>query len=315
MKQFLSASDVNDLPALLDEAFLLKSKPFAYSELGRGKTLGLVFFNASLRTRLSTQKAAQQLGLHTLLINVNQEGWMIETHEGTVMDGLGVEHLKEAAGVLGVYCDIIAVRSFPSLKNRQLDESEHVLRSIARMSQKPIISLEGSTAHPLQALADIMTIIENSQRPKPKVVLSWAPHIKALPQAVPNSFAEWSLKAGFELVITHPKGYELDPRFTQGASITHDQNEALRGAEFVYAKNWSSYESYGQILCEDRSWTLTAEKMALTKQAAFMHCLPVRRNLEVSDAVLDSPASLVLQQAKNRIFAAQVVLKRMLETI
>ncbi|MCX6130474.1 MAG: N-acetylornithine carbamoyltransferase [Proteobacteria bacterium] len=315
MKQFLSASDVNDLPALLDEAFLLKSKPFAYSELGRGKTLGLVFFNASLRTRLSTQKAAQQLGLHTLLINVNQEGWMIETHEGTIMDGLGVEHLKEAAGVLGVYCDIIAVRSFPSLKNRQLDESEHVLRSIARMSQKPIISLEGSTAHPLQALADIMTIIENSQRPKPKVVLSWAPHIKALPQAVPNSFAEWSLKAGFELVITHPKGYELDPRFTQGASITHDQNEALRGAEFVYAKNWSSYESYGQILCEDRSWTLTAEKMALTKQAAFMHCLPVRRNLEVSDAVLDSPASLVLQQAKNRIFAAQVVLKRMLETI
>ncbi len=315
LKHFFSADDISDLPSLLEEALALKQQPFAYSAMGRGKTLGLVFFNPSLRTRLSSQKAAHQLGLELLSINVNQEGWQIETQDGTVMDGAAGEHLKEAAGVLAQYCDIMGIRCFPGLKDREADYSEEILNKFALYSQRPLISLESATGHPLQGLADVLTIIERRRRPKPKVVLTWAPHPKALPQAVPNSFAQWSVRAGFEVVIAHPEGYELDPRFTRGASIVHDQDAALEGADFVYAKNWSSYEEYGQILCHDRSWMLTEEKMQKTNDGYFMHCLPVRRNMEVADSVLDSPRSLVLQQAHNRIFAAQVVMKSMLESM
>ncbi len=315
MNQFFSADDVSDFSSLMEDALYLKQHPFAFSDLGKGKTLGLVFFNPSLRTRLSSQKAAHHLGLHVLSINVNQEGWVIETQDGVVMDGVAGEHIKEAAGVLGQYCDIIALRCFPALKDRDTDYREEVLNKFARYSQRPIISLESATGHPLQGFADVMTIIERQRRPKPKVVLTWAPQVKALPQAVPNSFAQWTLKAGFDLTIVHPEGYELDERFTRGATIMHDQDEALAGADFVYAKNWSSYKEYGQILCQDRSWMITEEKMQKTNQGYFMHCLPVRRNLKVSDAVLDSPRSLVLQQAHNRIFAAQAVMKRMLESM
>ncbi len=315
LKQFFSADDILDLPSLLEEALYLKQHPFAFADLGKGKTLGLVFFNPSLRTRLSSQKAAYHLGLHVLSINVNQEGWQIETQDGTVMDGTAGEHIKEAAGVLAQYCDIIAVRCFPGLKDREADYREEILNKFASYSKKPIISLESATGHPLQAFADVMTIIEHRQKPKPKVVLTWAPQIKALPQAVPNSFAQWTLRAGFDLTIVHPEGYELDERFTQGATISHNQDEALAGADFVYAKSWSSYRDYGKILCHDRSWMITEEKMQKTNQGYFMHCLPVRRNLKVSDEVLDGPRSLVLQQAHNRIYSAQAVMKRMLESM
>jgi N-succinyl-L-ornithine transcarbamylase len=315
LNQFLSADDVSNFPALMEDALYLKQHPFACSDLGRGKTLGLVFFNPSLRTRLSSQKAAHHLGLHVLSINVNQEGWTIETQDGVVMDGAAGEHLKEAAGVLAQYCDIIGIRCFPSLKDREADYAEEVLTKFARYSQRPIISLESATGHPLQGLADVMTIVERQRRPKPKVVLTWAPHIKPLPQAVPNSFAQWTLRAGFDLTIVHPEGYELDERFTRGATIMHDQDQALEGADFVYAKSWSSFHEYGQILCHDRSWMITDAKMDRTNQGYFMHCLPVRRNLKVADSVLDSPRSLVLQQAHNRIFAAQAVMKNILESM
>lgn len=315
LNQFFSADDIADLGSLIEEAIWLKQHPFAFSHLGTQKTLGLVFFNPSLRTRLSTQKAAYQLGLQVLTINVNQDGWLIETQDGTVMDGSAGEHLKEAAGVLAQYCDIIGIRCFPGLKDREADYREEILHKFARYSQKPIISLESATGHPLQALADVMTIMEKRRQPKPKVVLTWAPQIKALPQAVANSFAQWTIRAGFELVIAHPPGYELDSRFTQGARITHDQDEALESADFVYAKNWSSFQEYGQILCSDPSWMITEQKMQTTNQGHFMHCLPVRRNLKVTDEVLDGPRSLVLQQANNRTFAAQAVIKRMLESL
>lgn len=313
MQKFFSADDIQDIPQLIADARALKEHPLAHQHLGKGRTLGLVFFNPSLRTRLSTQKAAYNLGVHVLSINVNQEGWTIETEDGTVMEGTAGEHIKEAAGVLAQYCDILAVRCFPGLKDRELDYREEVLNKFLHYSRRPVISLESATMHPLQSLADMMTIAEKKRTARPKVVLTWAPQIKALPQAVANSFAQWAGRTDCELVITHPPGYELDPRFTQGARITHDQAEAFQGADFVYAKNWSSYHSYGQILCEDRSWRIDAEKMALTNQGYFMHCLPVRRNLKVTDEVLDSKASLVLEQANNRVYAAQVILKKMLE--
>lgn len=315
MKQFLSVADVPHLPALLEEALQVKNHPRAWTSLGQGKTLGLVFFNPSLRTRLSTQKAAQSLGLETLVINVNQEGWLIETRDGVVMNGSAGEHIREAAGVLGQYCDIIGIRAFPGLQNKEVDFGEEVLKKFAHHSGRPLVSLESATVHPLQSLADLMTIMEKRQRPRPKVVLSWAPHVKALPQAVPHSFAEWVLRSDCELTITHPEGYELDPRFTEGAKVDYDQDRALRAADFVYAKNWSTLEPYGQVLCQDPAWMITPEKMALTNAAYLMHCLPVRRNLEVSEAVLDSSRSLCMHQAHNRVFAAQVVLKRMLEEL
>ncbi len=315
MKQFLSVNDVSDLPQLLEEALQVKAQPRAWPSLGRNKTLGLVFFNPSLRTRLSTQKAAQALGLETLMININQEGWQIETRDGVIMDEGAGEHIKEAAGVLGQYCDIIGLRCFPGLKDRETDLNEEVLKKFAAHCARPLLSLESATLHPLQSLADVITIMEKRRVPRPKVVLTWAPHIKALPQAVPHSFAEWILRTDSELVITHPEGYELHPRFTAGAKIEYDQDQALAGADFVYAKNWSTLEPYGQTLPGNRDWMISPEKMALTNQAYFMHCLPLRRNLEVSEHVLDGPRSLVLEQAHNRIFAAQIVLKRMLEAL
>lgn len=313
MKQFFSAADVSDIDRLLEEAFQLKRQPWSASQLGQGRTLGLIFFNPSLRTRLSTQKAAWHLGLHTLIMNVTQDAWTIETRDGVCMDGAAGEHIKEAAGVFGQYCDLLGVRCFPTLKDREADYSERILHQIAQYSQKPVMSLESATMHPLQSLADLMTITEKRRRPRPKVVLTWAPQVKALPQAVANSFAQWMLRSDCDLVITHPPGYELNPAFTQGATIEHDQDKAFEGADFIYAKNWSAYEPYGAILCEDRSWMISEEKMQKTRDGYFMHCLPVRRNLKVSDAVLDGPRSLVLDQALNRVFAAQVVLKRMLE--
>lgn len=315
MKQFLSAHDVDDIPSLLEEAFALKRNPWALETLGKRKTLGLLFFNPSLRTRLSTQKAAQQLGMNVLSINVNQEGWAIETEDGTVMRGAAGEHIKEAAGVLAQYCDVIGVRCFPTLTDRQKDYEEQIIKKIIQYSKRPVISLESATLHPLQSLADVMTIMEHRPARRPKVVLSWAPHFKALPQAVANSFSQWMNRIDCDFVITHPEGYELDPQFSGSARIIHDQNAAFEEADFIYCKNWSSYKNYGQVLCEDSSWRITEEKMALTRNAYFMHCLPVRRNLKVSDAVLDSPRSLVLEQANNRTFAAQVVLKKILEGV
>ncbi len=313
MQQFLSVNDVADVSQLVEEAFLLKQNPWSHAHLGQGKTLGLVFFNPSLRTRLSTQKAAWHLGLHTLMMNINQEGWAIETRDGVVMDQAAGEHIKEAAGVFAQYCDLLGVRCFPSLVDREADYNETVMKKIALYSGRPLISLESATVHPLQSLADVMTIMEKRRRARPKVVLTWAPQVKALPQAVANSFAQWVLRTDCELVITHPPGYELNPSFTQGARIEHDQDRAFEGADFVYAKNWSAYEPYGAILSEDRSWTVSEEKMRRTRDGYFMHCLPVRRNLKVTDEVLDGPRSLVLNQALNRVYAAQVVLKRMLE--
>ncbi|RZA19305.1 MAG: acetylornithine carbamoyltransferase, partial [Proteobacteria bacterium] len=284
------------------------ASPWSHETLGKRKTLGLVFFNPSLRTRLSTAKAAQQLGMNLLTINIGQEGWALEMEDGVVMNGDKTEHIKEASGVLAQYCDIIGVRCFPELKDRNADYEERVLNKIIRYSQKPIISLESATLHPCQSLADAMTIKEVSPVKRPKVVLTWAPHFKALPQAVANSFAQWMNLVDCDLTITHPEGYELSPEFSGKAKIEYDQKKAFDGADFI------SFDQYGQILTQDPSWRITAEKMALTKTGNFMHCLPVRRNFKVEDAVLDGPGSLVLRQAHNRVFAAQAVLKRLLES-
>ncbi len=314
MKQFLSALDVPHVPTLVEEGLALKAQPWSHEHLGKRRTLGLIFFNPSLRTRLSTQKAAQQLGMNLLTINIGQEGWSLEMEDGVIMNGDKTEHIKEASGVLAQYCDIIGVRCFPELKDRNADYEERVIQKIIRYSQKPVISLESATLHPLQSLADAMTIAEVKTVKRPKVVLTWAPHFKALPQAVGNSFAQWMNHIDCDLTITHPEGYELHPEFVGNAKIEYDQRKAFDGADFIYAKNWSSYEQYGKILSEDPSWRITQEKMALTKTGNFMHCLPVRRNFKVEDAVLDSKGSLVLRQAHNRVFAAQAVLKRILES-
>lgn len=314
MKNFLSALDVDNVSNLVDEALALKAAPWSHEHLGRRRTLGLVFFNPSLRTRLSTQKAAQQLGMNILSINVGLEGWTLEMEDGAMMNAGKTEHIKEAAGVLAQYCDIIAVRCFPELKDRDYDYQETVLQKIIKYSGRPVISLESATLHPLQSLADVMTIREVSRVQKPKVVMSWAPHFKALPQAVANSFAQWMQYVDCDFTITHPEGYELHPDMAGNAKIVHDQRQAFEGADFIYVKNWSSYRHYGQILTEDPGWRITAEKMALTATGNFMHCLPVRRNFKVEDAVLDSPGSLVLQQAHNRVYSAQAVLKRILES-
>lgn len=313
MKQFLSINDVANPSQLVKQALDLKATPFGYGYLGKNKTLGLLFFNASLRTRMSTQRAAQNLGMEVMVMNMDKEGWQLEFEENVIMNSSSAEHIKEAAAVVSQYCDMIGIRTFSSLKNREEDYSEMVLNAFVTNATVPIISLESSTLHPLQSLTDWMTIEEHKKKDKPKVVLTWAPHPKALPQAVSNSFVQWMQQAPVDLVVTHPKGYELATEFTIGITIEYDQNKALENADFVYAKNWSSYTKYGKILSQDSGWTITEEKMKLTNGAAFMHCLPVRRNVVVSDSVLDQGNSLVIQQSENRIYAAQAVLKSILE--
>lgn len=313
MKNFTSVDDIQDLDDLLSLAKKIKAAPFAHPEKGKHKTLGLLFFNPSLRTRLSTQKAALNLGMHAIVMNLNTEGWVLEFEDGAIMDGSSAEHIKEAAQVVSQYCDIIAIRSFPSLTDKKKDEEEYVIGSFLKYASVPVISLEGSSEHPLQAVADALTIAEYKTTKKPKVVLTWAPHPKALPHAVPNSFVKVMKLTGADLVITHPEGYALNPEFTAGATITHNQDEAFANADFIYAKNWSSYDEYGKILCKDQSWTVTPEKMALTNNAKFMHCLPVRRNMIVTDEVLDSDNSIVIPQANNRTFAAQAILTKIID--
>lgn len=313
MKKFTSIKDINSLPDWVETAKKLKANPYAFKHLGENKTLGLLFFNPSLRTRLSTQKAAMNLGMNVMVMNLNSDGWSIELEDGTVMDQGTQEHIKEAAGVISQYCDIIGVRTFPGLKNRDEDYSEKILNKFIQNALVPVVSLESATLHPLQSLADVLTVEEQKKTPKPKVVLTWAPHPRALPQAVPNSFAEWMKVADVDFVIANPEGFDLAPEFTEGVTVLHNQDEALKDADFVYAKNWSSFEEYGKIGQGFNDWQITTEKMALTNQGKFMHCLPVRRNVIVADAVIDSDASLVLEQANNRTYAAQAVLYKMLQ--
>ena len=317
MKRFLSPADIGDLHQALQEALAIKADRYANVELGRNKTLLMIFFNNSLRTRLSTQKAAMNLGMNVIVLDVNQGAWKLETERGVIMDGDKSEHLLEAIPVMGCYCDIIGVRSFAKFENKEDDYSEKILQQFIDYSGRPVFSMESATRHPLQAFADFITIEEHKRTERPKVVLTWAPHPKALPQAVPNSFAEWMIAAGYDLTIAQPEGYELDEKFTQGATITHNQDEALAGADFVYAKNWAVYSdpNYGKVLSKDMSWTVSKEKMALTNNAFFMHCLPVRRNMIVTDDVIEAPTSLVIPEAANREISATVVLKRMLESL
>ena len=311
MKKYTDITDIPNLSEFVKEAILLKMDPFQFQSLGKNKTLAMLFFNASLRTRLSTEKAARNLGMEVMVLNVN-DAWNLEFSDGTVMNGATSEHVKEAAAVISQYADVIAVRAFPGLKDKASDESEYVLNNFLKYASVPVVSMESATAHPLQGLADAITITELAQRPKPKVVLSWAPHPKALPQAVPNSFVSTMQRMDVDFVITHPEGYDLDPRITKDSKIVYNQDEALNNADFVYVKNWSSYKDYGQVLNQDSNWMMTLEKMG---EAKFMHCLPVRRNVVVEDAVLDSDKSVVLQQANNRTYAAQIVLKSILESI
>lgn len=318
MKSFFNVSDIGPLDKAIAEALQVKATPYAWKELGRNKTIMLVFFNSSLRTRLSSQKAALNLGLDPIVLNIGQESWKLETRMGVVMDGDKSEHLREAIPVMTSYCDLIGVRSFAGLTDREFDYAETILNQFVEYGGKPVISLESATVHPCQAFADLITIEEHKTKARPKVVLTWAPHPKALPQAVPNSFAQWMNAADVDFVITHPEGYELDPAFAGSARVEYDQMKALEGADFVYAKNWScpgvaDPSKYGQILCSDMGWTVDARHMAVTNDAFFMHCLPVRRNMIVSDEVIDSPRSLVIPEAANRVVSAQVVMKRMLE--
>ncbi|MBO5771322.1 MAG: N-acetylornithine carbamoyltransferase [Alistipes sp.] len=315
MKKFTGVGDIGDLKAAVAEALEVKRNRFAYTELGRNKTAMLVFFNSSLRTRLSTQKAAMNLGMNVMVLDVNQGAWRLETERGVVMDGDKAEHLLEAIPVMGSYCDVIGVRSFAGLKDKAEDYEERVIEQFIRYSGRPVFSMEAATGHPLQSFADVITIEEHKTKARPKVVMTWAPHPKALPQAVPNSFAEWANAADYELVVTHPHGYELDERYVRPEQIEYDQRKAFEGADFIYAKNWSAFadDHYGEVLSTDRDWTVDAEKMALTNNAYFMHCLPVRRNMIVTDDVIESPRSLVIPEAANREISAQVVLKRILE--
>lgn len=317
MKQFINVNDIGNLDLAVKEAFEIKKDRFAYKHLGENKTLLMIFFNSSLRTRLSTQKAAMNLGMNVIVLDVNQGAWKLETERGVIMDGDKPEHLLEAIPVMGCYCDIIGVRSFARFESKEDDYSEKILAQFIKYSGKPVFSMEAATRHPLQSFADLITIEEYKEKKRPKVVLTWAPHPKALPQAVPNSFAEWMRAADYDFVITHPHGYELDESFTKGTPIVYNQDEALAGADFVYAKNWAAYAdpNYGKVLSKDRSWTITTEKMALTNNAYFMHCLPVRRNMIVSDDVIESDRSIVIPEAANREISATVVLKRLLENL
>lgn len=313
MKRFLTVGDIGNLDEALCEARDVKANPFKWQDLGRNKTIILVFFNSSLRTRLSSQKAAQNLGMNAIVLNIDKDSWKLETEMGVIMDGDKSEHLREAIPVIGSYCDIIGVRSFARFESRDFDYQETIINQFLQYSGRPVISLESATRHPCQAFADLITIDEHKTKKRPKVVLSWAPHPRALPQAVPNSFAEWMKVADVDFVITCPEGYDLAPDIMEGAHLERDQKKAFEGADFIYAKNWSSYESYGQILSKDMSWTVDAEHMSWTNNAKFMHCLPVRRNMIVTDEVIDSPNSLVIPEAANRVVSAQVVMKRMLE--
>lgn len=317
MRFYTNVKDLGNLNEAVKEALEIKKNPFAYKHLGENKTLLMVFFNSSLRTRLSTQKAAMNLGMNTMVLDVNQGAWKLETERGVVMDGDKSEHLLEAIPVMASYCDIIGVRAFATFENKEDDYNEKVLNQFIKYANKPVFSMEAATMHPLQGFADLITIEEYKKTARPKVVLTWAPHPRALPQAVPNSFCDFMNEADVDFVVTHPKGYELDEKFVRGATVEYDQDKALAGADFVYAKNWSAYTdpNYGQILSKDMSWTVTTEKMAQTNNAFFMHCLPVRRNMIVSDDVIESPQSLVIPEAANREFSAQTVIKRMLETL
>ena len=313
MKSFFHVQDIGDLSKALEEAKQVKATPFAWQHLGKNKTIILVFFNSSLRTRLSSQKAALNLGLDPIVLNVNGDSWKLETRMGVVMDGDKSEHLREAIPVIGSYCDLIGVRSFAGLTDKEFDYNETILKQFIDYSGKPVISLESATVHPCQAFADLFTIEEYKTKKRPKVVMTWAPHPRALPQAVPNSFAEWMNAADVDFVIAQPEGYELDPQFVGDARVVYDQMEAFEGADFVYAKNWSAMNPYGQVINKDMSWTVGARQMAVTNNAHFLHCLPVRRNMIVTDEVIDSPRSLVIPEAANRVVSAQVVMKRMLE--
>ncbi|MDR2764824.1 MAG: N-acetylornithine carbamoyltransferase [Tannerella sp.] len=317
MRHFTCVQDIGDLKQAVREALEIKKDRFRFAELGKNKTLLMIFFNASLRTRLSTQKAAMNLGMNTIVLDVNQGAWRLETERGVIMDGDKPEHLLEAIPVMGCYCDVIGVRSFARFESKEDDYNEKILNQFIRYSGRPVFSMEAATRHPLQSFADLITIEEYRKTEQPKIVMTWAPHPRALPQAVPNSFAEWINASGYELVITHPEGYELDASFVGNARVEYDQRKAFEGADFVYAKNWAAYADphYGQVINISRAWTVDTEKMALTDNACFMHCLPVRRNMIVTDDVIESPRSIVIPEAANREISAQTVLKRILEHI
>jgi len=311
MKKYISIKDIDNIPRIIGEAIQLKQNPFQFENLGKHKTLVMIFFNASLRTRLSTEKAAKNLGMQVMVLNV-KDTWKLEFEDGTIMNMDKAEHIKDAAQVVSQYADLIAVRAFPTLTDKEKDESEHILNSFVKYASVPVINMESAIAHPLQALADAITLEENRTKKRSKVVLSWAPHPKALPHAVANSIVNMMLELDVDFSITHPEGYELNPGITKGTPINHNQKETIKDADFVYVKNWSSYQDYGKILSQDSDWMMTRDKLGTAK---FMHCLPVRRNVVVEDAVLDSDQSLVIQEANNRIYAAQVVLKQILKSL
>ena len=318
MKSFFNVQDIGPLDKALAEALEVKRDRFQYQQLGKNKTLLMIFFNNSLRTRLSTQKAAMNLGMNVIVLDVNAGAWKLETERGVIMDGDKSEHLLEAIPVMGSYCDVIAVRSFAGLSDREFDYAETIVNQFVKYSGRPVVAMETATVHPLQAFADLITIEEYKKKERPKVVLTWAPHPRALPQAVPNSFADWMNEADVDFVITHPEGYELDPKFVRGAKVEYNQMKAFEGADFIYAKNWACPgvtrpEDYGKVLSKDMSWTVDAAHMAVTDNAFFMHCLPVRRNMIVTDDVIEAPTSLVIPEAANREISATVVLKRLLQ--
>lgn len=317
MRTYTNVKDLGDLNSAVKEALEVKANRYGYKSLGTDKTLLMVFFNSSLRTRLSTQKAGMNLGMNTMVLDINQGAWKLETERGVIMDGDKPEHILEAIPVMGAYCDVIGVRAFAQFEDKAFDYSETILNQFIQYSGKPVFSMEAATGHPLQAFADLITIEEYKTKARPKVVLTWAPHPRALPQAVPNSFADFMNEADVDFVITHPEGYELAEQFVRGARVEHDQMKAFEGADFVYAKNWAAYQDphYGKILSTDRSWTVSERQMAATNDARFMHCLPVRRNMIVTDDVIESPRSIVIQEAANREISAQVVIKRMLEAL
>ncbi len=314
MKYYTNINDLGNLQKAVQEAIEIKKNPLQLKALGEGKTICLLFFNNSLRTRLSTQKAAQNLGMDVVVMNFGSEGWELEFEDGAIMNGSKPEHVKEAAKVIAQYCDIVAIRAFASLTDKKKDQAEMVINSFKKYSGIPVVNMESATSHPLQALADAITMEEFKTTHKPKVVLSWAPHPKALPHAVANSFVEMMQLQDADFVITHPEGYELDSEITKNSTIEYDQEKAFKNADFVYVKNWSSFKEYGRVMNSDNAWMVTSEKMKLTNNAKFMHCLPVRRNVIVADAVIDSENSIVIQQANNRTFSAQIVLKKILES-
>ncbi len=317
MRNFISVKDIGTISEALQKAKEVKANPYANQSLGKNKTALLIFFNSSLRTRLSTQKAALNLGMNVMVLDVNQGAWKLETETGVIMDGDRPEHMLEAIPVMGAYCDVIGVRSFAQFQSKEDDYNETVLSQFIQYSGKPVFSMEAATRHPLQSFADLITIEEYKKQAKPKVVLTWAPHPKALPQAVPNSFAEWMNATEYEFVITHPEGYELHEEFAGDAVVEYDKEKAYKDADFIYAKNWSVYRdpNYGKVLSTDRDWTVDAKKMSLTNNAYFMHCLPVRRNMIVADEVIDSPQSIVIPQAANRVVSAQVVLSEIVQNL